>query len=184
MELRSISINLTHLHHMSTALRLNPVAWIQWIRNPGGNELRRFRRINVLHVELVVRNIRYPVLLQLLGLGLLDITHVHIVSPFQAPVFPVGIGDRPCDIRGVQFIVGETVFHCICLGLHQHRQAALPKLITSAGDWPPDMPFEDVVFIFRRLVHRLTKLLIAFITHAIFNITDMIFGSCSSIVLP
>ena len=169
---------------MSTALRLNPVAWIQWIRNPGGNELRRFRRIDVLHIELVVRDIRYPVLLQLLGPGLLDITHVHIVSPFQAPVFPVGVGDRPCDIRGVQFVVGETVFHCTCLGLHQHRQAALPKLITSAGDWPPDMPFENVVFIFRRLVHRLTKLLITFITHTIFNIADMIFGSRSSIVLP
>ena len=103
---RRRSFNLAHLNHMPPALSLHFVDRVEGVSSLTF-EFVRSRRIDVLHWDFVVRDIRDSVLLELVGSRPLNVTLVHVVSPFQVPVLAVYICLGACDIIHVQLVMGE-----------------------------------------------------------------------------
>jgi len=69
--------------------------------------------INIMGVERVVRNVRYSILLQLVGPRLVYVIDIQVVPALQLFVFAVGVGFCPLDIFYVQLVVVVPGLHCL-----------------------------------------------------------------------
>ena len=95
---------------MPPARRLHLILRVQGIRRRAiGLEFVSFGRINIFDITMVVSNVSYLVLLELLGLRPINITQVHVVAALYLLLFPVGVHYRALYIFHIQFVV---IVHC------------------------------------------------------------------------
>ena len=92
---------------MPPTRRLHLISGIEWVRHPICFKFVRLRRVNVLHVYLVVPDICDFVLFKLLRLGPINIAQVHVVPPLELLLLAICVRDRTLNVFYVQFVVVE-----------------------------------------------------------------------------
>lgn len=108
-ELRGVAIDFTDLHHMAPTVRFHFVDWRQRVGIADGRELFVALAVHVAGVDLVIWDVGDPVLLENLGLGLVDVVYVHVISALDFFQFAVGVSFGSFDVRDVELVV-EVVF--------------------------------------------------------------------------
>lgn len=123
MLLGHIALNLAHGQNVPPARSLHRVCRLQWVGHAICLEFDGLWRVNVLYVDLVVSNICYHVLFQLLRLSLFDVAEVHVVAALDQLLLSVCVGPGSVDVGHVQFVVVEELFGLASLGYLGLQQA-------------------------------------------------------------
>ena len=160
---RCISINFPHLNHMSSALSLHFVYWVQGI-SCLTLEFISPRWVNVLYRYFVVWNISNSVLFQHIWPWSLDITLVHVVSSLNSPVFSIDICICSLYISNIKLVMAEPVWRFLLdLWSQQLRKSLINKSVSRLRNLSRSIPLINVELIYLRLVRDLFVLFVLMI---------------------
>ena len=141
------AFDLSNMHNMPSALRLHCVHWVQGVCDSVRVELDVVRLVDVLTVEFVVRDVRPPILFQLVRSRVSDVFVVHVIPSFEPLILPIGVRIRPANVLDVQLIV--VVSHLYCLLVCDFRlenlgESILNETIPCLRDLLRRLVFENV----------------------------------------
>lgn len=94
---------------MPPACSLHLISRVHRIRHSIRFELDGLRLINISHVGLVVSDVCDLVLLELLWLGPLNITEIHVVATLNQLLLSIGVGSSTIYIFDVKLVVVEEL---------------------------------------------------------------------------
>jgi len=187
MILWSISINLAHFYDMSPRLSFNLVYRIQWISS-FWLKLICARWINILHIDLIIRNICNSILFELIWWCLFYITEVHVISSLDSLVLSISVSHSSLDILCIQFIMVKSLFWwCFCnlWGKHLWKRV-MNESVSSFWDFFCQFSIEYIqLILFRFVICSIILILMRVLSHIALTVVvfaTIICRSCSRII--